>query len=49
MKLLRETDKTIAEIAKESGYESQSKFAKTFKNYTLFSPSEYRNHNYNKN
>lgn len=49
MKLLRETDKTIAEIAKESGYESQSKFAKTFKNYTQFSPSEYRNHNYNKN
>ena len=37
--LLMETTKSIKEIAKEVGYESQSKFSKAFKRkITMFSP-----------
>lgn len=48
IQLLQKTDKTIAEIAKELGYESQSKFAQVFKNHTQLSPSEFRNYHKNK-
>lgn len=41
-KLLRETEKSIAEISRETGYESQSKFTIAFKaNYHML-PSEFR-------
>ena len=37
-----ETPKSIKEIAKEVGYESQSKFSKVFKEYYKVLPTEYR-------
>lgn len=40
--LLMETTKSIKEIAKEVGYESQSKFSKAFKEYYDVLPTEYR-------
>ena len=40
--LLRETDDTIAAIAKKVGYESQSKFTIAFKDIFQMLPSEYR-------
>lgn len=40
--LLKETDKTIAEIARAVGYESQSKFTAAFKEKYKMLPSEYR-------
>ena len=40
--LLIETQKSIKEIAKEIGYESQSKFSKVFKEYYKVLPTEYR-------
>ena len=40
--LLIETQKSIKEIAKEIGYESQSKFSKAFKEYYNVLPTEYR-------
>ena len=40
--LLIETQKSIKEIAKEIGYESQSKFSKAFKEYYDILPTEYR-------
>lgn len=41
--LLNKTDKSIAEITKEVGYESQSYFGMLFKKYTGITPTEYRN------
>jgi len=40
--LLRNKDDTIAEIAASVGYESQSKFTKTFKDIMKVLPTEYR-------
>ena len=42
MKLLRETDATIAEIAAQVGYETQGKFSKAFKDVVQVLPTEYR-------
>lgn len=42
MQLLRETNKTIAEISSEIGYESQSKFTSTFKKIIGVLPTTYR-------
>ncbi len=42
MEYLVQTDKTIAEIAFEVGYESQSKFTQAFKSVTGMLPKEYR-------
>ena len=41
-KMLKETDKSIAEIAKAVGYDSQSKFTAAFKEYFKVLPREYR-------
>lgn len=40
--LLRETDKSVAEIAREVGYESQSRFAAAFREAYGKLPTEYR-------
>ena len=40
--LLRETDESVAEIARAVGYESQSKFTAAFKEYFGVLPKEYR-------
>lgn len=42
MKLLRETDATIADIAAQVGYETQGKFSKAFKDIVQVLPTEYR-------
>ena len=42
MKLLRETDDSIAQIAKQVGYETQGKFTKAFKESVQRLPTEYR-------
>lgn len=42
-KLLRETDISIAEIARQVGYDSQSKFTAAFKEYSGKLPKDYRN------
>ena len=42
MQLLRDTDDTIAAIAQEVGYETQSKFTKAFKERMQILPTEYR-------
>ena len=42
MKLLRETDATIADIAAQLGYKTQGKFSKAFKDVVQVLPSEYR-------
>ena len=42
MKLLRETDATIADIAAQVGYETQGKFSKAFKDVVQVLPTEYR-------
>ena len=42
MKLLRETDDSIAVIAEKVGYETQGKFTKAFKEKVQVLPSEYR-------
>ena len=42
MKLMRETDATIAEIAAQVGYETQGKFSKAFKDVARILPTEYR-------
>lgn len=42
MKLLRESDATISEIAAQAGYETQGKFSKAFKDVTQVLPTEYR-------
>lgn len=41
-KMLKETNKSIAEIAKAVGYDSQSKFTAAFKTYFKVLPKEYR-------
>ena len=46
MKLLRETDATIADIAARVGYETQGKFSKAFKDVTQVLPTEYRKMQY---
>lgn len=42
MKLLRETDDTIADIAARVGYETQGKFSRAFKDVVQVLPTEYR-------
>ncbi len=42
VKLLTNTNKSIGQIAKEVGYESQSKFTTAFKNMYGISPMEYK-------
>lgn len=42
MKLLRETDATIADIAARVGYKTQGKFSKAFKDVVQVLPTEYR-------
>lgn len=42
MKLLRETDDSIAAIAEKVGYETQGKFTKAFKETAQVLPTEYR-------
>lgn len=42
MKLLRETDDSIAVIAEKVGYETQGKFTKAFKEKVQMLPTEYR-------
>lgn len=42
MELLSSTNDSIASIATQVGYETQSKFAAAFKNVTQLSPSSYR-------
>ena len=46
MKLLRETDATIADMAAQVGYETQGKFSKAFKDVTQVLPTEYRKMQY---
>ena len=46
MKLLRETDATIADIAAQVGYETQGKFSKAFKDVTQVLPTEFRKMQY---
>ena len=41
-KMLNETDKSIAEIARAVGYDSQSRFTAAFKTYFKVLPKEYR-------
>lgn len=41
-KLLRETDTSIAEIARQVGYDSQSRFTAAFKEYSRKLPRDYR-------
>ncbi len=41
-KLLRSTDRSVAEIAAQVGYETQSKFTKAFKDVAGMTPREYR-------
>lgn len=42
MKLLRETDFTIADIASQVGYQTQGKFSSAFQSIVKMSPREYR-------
>lgn len=42
-KLLCETDKSIGEVAKAVGYESQSKFTSAFQKYYSVAPLKYKN------
>ena len=42
MDMLRRTDKSIAQIAEEVGYETQGKFTNAFKDCTQMTPSKYR-------
>ena len=42
MKLLRDTDASIADIANQVGYETQGKFSKAFKDVVQVLPTEYR-------
>ena len=45
MKLLRDTNDSIASIAARVGYESQGKFTQAFKDVAMVLPSEYRKFN----
>lgn len=42
MELLAQTDKSVAQIASEVGYENQSKFTQAFKSITGILPKDYR-------
>ncbi len=42
--LLRETEKSITDIAFECGYNSSQYFAETFKGFSRMTPSDYRRH-----
>ena len=42
-RMLLETDKSIAEVAKAVGYESQSKFTAAFQKYYNTAPLKYKN------
>lgn len=42
MKLLRQSDRSIADIARETGYENQGKFSEAFKSVAHVLPTEYR-------
>ena len=42
MKLLRETDASVGEVAAQVGYESQGKFTKAFKDVAEVLPTQYR-------
>ena len=42
MRLLRETDSSIADIAAQVGYETQGKFSKAFKDVAHILPTRYR-------
>ena len=42
MKLLRETDASIADVVNRVGYETQGKFSKAFKDVVQVLPTEYR-------
>jgi AraC-like DNA-binding protein len=44
-RLLRETNKSLSEIAGACGFEDQSWFSKIFKSYTSLSPGKYRGQN----
>ena len=44
-KLLKKSDMSIAQIAKNVGYESQSRFTTAFKDYYGMLPTEYRKNN----
>ena len=46
MKLLRETDAYIADIANQVGYETRGKFSKAFKDVVQVLPTEYRKMQY---
>ena len=41
--LLRQTDRTVLDIAGQFGYDNGSKFAKAFRDTVGMSPTEYRN------
>jgi len=41
--LLKQTEKTISEIAHELKFEDQSYFSRFFKKHTCVTPQEYRN------
>ena len=41
-KLLMETQKTVLEIAEETGFSSLATFSRVFKKYTALSPGKYR-------
>ncbi len=43
-RLLRETDKSVAEIAQAAGFSDQSAFTRTFRSATGVTPSAYRSH-----
>ena len=42
MRLLEHTDKTLSEVAYQTGYEDHSYFTKVFKRHTKMNPSDYR-------
>lgn len=41
-KLLRESDRTVLDVASQFGYENASKFAKAFRDVIGVSPNSYR-------
>jgi AraC-like DNA-binding protein/ligand-binding sensor protein len=46
MRILGDTDKTLAEVACQAGYEDHSYFTKVFKRHTGMTPNEYRRRNH---
>ena len=41
-RLLRETDRSVGDIAQQVGYENQSKFSKVFRDHFQVLPTAYR-------